>query len=152
MHRLYENQDISVFWNSDKCRHARRCVTGCPEVFDFTRKPWIDLSKDDTQNIWKAIKECPSGALDIVYNHDIIVKSDKDNHRSIALDKDMIIGECDYTEDDGSINIYHTEVNREYGGKGIAKRLVYKVFEEADRACKKITSTCSYAAKVLEEQ
>ena len=90
--------------------------------------------------------------MDIVYNHDIIVKSDKDNHRSIALDKDTIIGECDYTEDDESINIYHTEVNGEYGGKGIAKRLVYKVFEEADRACKKITSTCSYATKVYEEQ
>ena len=70
--------------------------------------------------------------MDIVYNHAIIVKPDKENHRSIAMDKDMIIGECDYTEDDDSINIYHTEVNGEYGGKGIAKRLVYKILEYTD--------------------
>lgn len=149
MYRLYEKQDISVFWNSDKCRHARKCVTGCPKVFDFTRKPWIDLSMDETQKIWQTIKQCPSGALDIVYNHDVTVKLDKDNNRSIAMDKDQIIGRCNYTESDDAITIYHTEVKQEYGGKGIAKRLVYKVMEESDRACKKIVPTCSYAAKIF---
>ena len=153
MHRLYETDDISVFWNSDKCRHARKCVTGCPEVFDFKRKPWIDLSQDETQRIWKTIKQCPSGALDIIYNHEVMVKLDKDNSRSTAVDEEgQIIGECDYHESDDAINIYHTEVKLEYGRKGIAKRLVYKVFEEADRECKKIVATCSYAAKTLEDQ
>ena len=61
MHRLYETQDISVFWNSDKYRHARRCVTGCPQVFDFTRKPWIDLSKDETMN------ETPQGSTFVAF-------------------------------------------------------------------------------------
>lgn len=28
MHRLYANDDISVFWDSDKCFHAKKCVTG----------------------------------------------------------------------------------------------------------------------------
>ena len=150
MHRLYETDDISVFWNSDKCRHARKCVTGCPEVFDFKRKPWIDLSQDETQRIWKTIKQCPSGALDIIYNHEVMVKLDKDNNRSIAVDKDgQIIGECDFQESADIITIYHTEVKPEYGGNGIAKRLVYKIFEEADRECKKIVPTCSYAAKLL---
>ncbi|MBQ9305951.1 (4Fe-4S)-binding protein [Butyrivibrio sp.] len=109
MHRLYETDDISVFWNSDKCRHARKCVTGCPGVFDFKRKPWIDLSQDETQRIWKTIKQCPSGALDIIYNHEVMVKLDKDNNRSIAVDKDgKIIGECDYQESADIITIYHT--------------------------------------------
>ncbi len=150
MHRLYENQDISVFWNSDKCRHARKCVTGCPKVFDFTRKPWIDLSLDETKNIWAAISKCPSGALDVTYNHEIVVKMDEENHRSIALDKDRIIGECDYRVDADSFTIYHTEVDPAYGGKKIAKRLVYKVIEKAERECIGIVPLCSYAAKVLE--
>ncbi|WP_051142952.1 GNAT family N-acetyltransferase [Butyrivibrio sp. AE2015] len=150
MHRLYETQDITVFWNSDKCRHARKCVTGCPEVFDFKRKPWIDLKCDETQRIWKTVKQCPSGALDIIYNHEVAVKLDKENNRSIAVDKDgNIIGECNYQETTEAITIYHTEVNPEYGGNGIARRLVYKIFEEADRECKKIVATCSYAAKML---
>ncbi len=149
MYRLYENKEISVFWNSNKCRHAKKCVIGCPKVFDFTRKPWIDLSMGETQKIWQTVKRCPSGALDIVYNHDVTVILDKDNKRSTAVDKDQIIGQCNYSDNDDAINIYHTEVIPEYGGKGIAKRLVYKVMEEADRACKKINPTCSYAAKVL---
>ncbi len=151
MHRLYENQDISVFWDSDKCRHARKCVTGCPDVFDFKRKPWIDLTQDETQRIWKTVKQCPSGALDIIYNHDVVVKLDSANSRSIAVDKDgKIIGECDYKENDDAITIYHTEVDPKFSGNGIAKRLVYKIFEEADRECKKIVPSCSYAARMLE--
>ena len=34
MHRLYENDDIAIFWNSSICIHSRKCVTGCPEAFD----------------------------------------------------------------------------------------------------------------------
>ena len=73
MHRLYVNEDITVFWDSDKCRHAKKCVTGCPKVFDIQRKPWIDISRDENANIWKAISECPSGALGITYNYGVRV-------------------------------------------------------------------------------
>lgn len=151
MHRVYENDEITVFWNSDKCRHARRCVEGCPGVFDFARKPWIDLSKGTNPDIWQTISKCPSGALGIVYNHDISVVFEKDNSRSVALSDGKIIGECDYKATDEGWNIYHTEVLPEFGGKQIAKRLVYKVFEGAEREKKNIIPTCSYAAKILEE-
>ena len=63
MHRLYENEDITVFWDSDRCFHARMCVSGCPGVFSFARKPWVDLSKAENPKIWKTVKTCPSGAL-----------------------------------------------------------------------------------------
>lgn len=73
MHRLYETENISVFWDSDKCRHAKKCVTGCPEAFDIQRKPWIQLDKAETAKVWKAVSNCPSGALTCVFNHGIIV-------------------------------------------------------------------------------
>ena len=76
MHRLYENEDITVFWDSDRCFHARMCVSGCPGVFSFARKPWVDLSKAENPKIWKTVKTCPSGALDIVYNHGIRIAFD----------------------------------------------------------------------------
>ena len=118
--------------------------------FDFKRKPWIDLTRDETSRIWKTVKQCPSGALDIIYNHDIKIKLDKTSSRSIAVDNTgNIIGKCDYHETDDAITIYHTEVNPEYSGNGIVKRLVYKIFEEADRECKKIVATCSYAAAII---
>jgi uncharacterized Fe-S cluster protein YjdI len=151
MHRTYENDNITVFWNSDKCRHAKVCVTGCPGVFDFKRKPWVMLDKDLDKNIWQTVEKCPSGALTITYNHGVTVSLDKENKRSIAMLDGRQIGECDYEETSEGFNIYHTEVDPEHSGKGIVKRLVYKVFEAAERAGAAIVPTCSYAQKVLNE-
>ena len=86
MHRLYENGDISVFWDSDKCRHAKECVNGCPEAFNIMRKPWIDISKAPTAKVWQAVSRCPSGALTCIYNHEVTIEYDKENSRSIAFD------------------------------------------------------------------
>ena len=149
MHRLYEYKDIAVFWNSDKCAHARRCVTGSPETFDFQRRPWIDLKQAPTARIWKTIEKCPTGALTCLYTHDISIELDTENCRSLAVEKDKQVGECDYEVTGNGWVIYHTEVAKEYEGRGIAKRLVYKVLEAAERADIKVTATCSYAARII---
>ena len=151
MHRLYETEDISIFWNSDKCRHAKKCVTGSPKTFDINRKPWIDPSRDETPRIWKAISQCPSGALGVVYNHSVRVELDEAGKRSIAILDGNMIGECAYADEGDACNIYHTQVLAEYEGMGIAKRLVYKVIEAAEKRKKKLMPTCSYAVKVLQE-
>ena len=193
MHRLYETNDIVVFWNSDKCRHAKRCVTGSPKTFDITRRPWIDVTLAPTAEIWQTVSSCPTGALTCVYTHDITVEIHEDECRSVAYvrsastggeadtitergsqngDVDNIyegepqggnagrddspddriqIGECDYRDTPDGRVIYHTEVAPAYGGKSIARRLVYKVIESAEHAHLPIIPTCSYARKVMEE-
>ena len=94
MHRLYANKDISVFWNSDKCFHAKKCVTGCPEAFDITRKPWINIDDAPTAKVWQAVSNCPSGALTVTYNHDVDVSFDDiamfDQILNICEDLDII--------------------------------------------------------------
>ncbi len=149
MHRLYENEEITVFWDSFKCRHAKRCVTGCPKVFDIQRRPWIDLSQDENPKIWQTIEQCPTGALKVVYNFGIRVVYEGDTCRSAAYDGERLIGECDYRVTEGGWEIFHTEVLPEYGGKSIAKRLVFSVVEQAEYAKAEVIPTCSYAAKVL---
>jgi uncharacterized Fe-S cluster protein YjdI len=149
MHRLYENEDISVFWDSDKCRHAKECVNGCPEAFNIMRKPWIDISKAPTSQVWQAVSKCPSGALTCIYNHGVRIEYDKENSRSLAFVDDRIVGECDYEKTQNGWVIYHTEVDEKYTGKGIAKRLVYRLIEQAERSKTDVSATCSYAAKVL---
>lgn len=149
MHRLYENETISVFWDSDKCRHAKECVNGSPDTFDIQRKPWINIDIAPTAEIWQTVSKCPSGALTITYNHDIQVVFDGDNCRSVALDGDREIGECDYQDTGDAWTIYHTEVDPAYGGKGIAKRLVYSIVQEAEHRKVSVIPTCSYAVKVL---
>lgn len=42
-------------------------------------------------------------------------------------------------------------MNDEYAGKGIARRLVYKVIEAAEKSKVPIGATCSYAVKILKE-
>ncbi len=151
MHRLYSNNDISVFWDSDKCFHAKRCVTGCPEAFDITKRPWINIDNAPTAKVWKAVSNCPSGALTVTYNHDIMVSFDEANDRSVAYAGSRQIGECDYDVTEDGWVIYHTEVDEEFGGKGIAKRLVYAVVEQAEKQHVKVMASCSYARKVLEQ-
>ena len=149
MHRLYETEDISVFWNSDKCRHAKQCVQGCPEAFDINRKPWIHIDEAPADKVWKAISKCPSGALAIVYNHGIKIIYEADAQRSAAYLEDRLIGECDYEETENGWRIFHTEVDPEFGGKGIAKRLVYRVVQEAERNKAEVIPSCSYARRIL---
>ncbi len=150
MHRTYENEDLVVFWDSDKCYHAKRCVHGSPKTFDPKRKPWIDLNQADCKEVWQAIEQCPSGALSCIYRHEIDVVLEPEGCRSVAYDGEKEIGECDYQITGNVWNIYHTGVLPAYGGKGIAKRLVYKVLEEAERKCAEVQATCSYAAKLLD--
>ncbi len=151
MHRMYENEDIVVFWNSDKCFHAKQCVNGSPTTFRPGQKPWICLETSDTKEVWQAISKCPSGALTCIYKHDIKVVMEPEACRSVAFDGDKEIGECDYIKSAGGWNIVHTGVSPEYTGKGIAKRLAYKVLEEAERNKENVTASCSYAVKILEE-
>ncbi len=151
MRRLYSNNDISVFWNSDKCFHAKKCVTGCPEAFDITKKPWINIDNAPVAKVWQAVSNCPSGALTVTYNHDVTVSFDESNNRSVACVGSQQIGECDFDETADGWCIYHTEVDDEYGGKGIAKRLVYAILEQGDRKGMAVKATCSYARKVIEE-
>ena len=151
MHRLYENEEITVFWNAKHCRRAKICVNGCPEVFDIQRRPWIVLENDENEKIVDTVRKCPTGALKVIYNEGIRVEYDEAGHRSVAYDGEKQVGECDYMVDEAGWDIIHTETDPAYRGKGIAKRLVYVVLEQAEKQKVKIIPSCSYAKKVLDE-
>ena len=61
------------------------------------------------------------------------------------------VGECDFLETENYWNIIHTEVNNEYQGQGIARKLVECIIENAKKENKKLIAECSYAKKVLEK-
>lgn len=62
-YKAYENDGITVYWNSSLCEHAGNCVKGNKEVFNPKRRPWIILGNGDQNNIPEVIDTCPSGAL-----------------------------------------------------------------------------------------
>ena len=61
----YSNEEITVVWKPDVCQHSGKCFNGLKEVFNPKRRPWIDMSKAETQQIIDQVKKCPSGALSI---------------------------------------------------------------------------------------
>ena len=81
---------------------------------------------------------------------EIIINFNQRESRSVALNDDNIIGCCQYKEEKNVWSITHTVVKQEYGGRGIAKRLVLAVIEEARKQNKKINPICSYAKKMME--
>jgi|GEM_PF-3293113 len=65
--------------------------------------------------------------------------------RSEAYVGEELVGVCEFSDNEGIRNIYHTEVKKEFGGHGIARKLV----EAAAQTDLKMQCDCSYAAHVL---
>ena len=77
------------------------------------------------------------------------IEFDFENNQSLAFVDNQNVGECQYEIKDGAWYIMHTGVRPEFGGRGIARMLVEKVVEEANKRNVKIVPICSYAQKVL---
>lgn len=69
--KKYTNGEVTVVWKPQVCIHSTICwkaATGLPEVFNPSKRPWIELEAADTERIVEQVKKCPSGALSYYYN------------------------------------------------------------------------------------
>lgn len=82
---------------------------------------------------------------------DINIKLNTAENRSEALDGDKVIGVCDYRKDGDVLDLYHTEVDKAYGGMGIAADLVNELVDYARKENLKIFPTCSYVVKKFDK-
>jgi putative redox protein len=62
----YTNGDVTVAWKPELCRHAARCATQLPQVFNPAVKPWVNMDGATSQEIVDQVSRCPTGALSIV--------------------------------------------------------------------------------------
>ena len=74
-----------------------------------------------------------------------------ENNKSVAYDDATKIGECVFVEDNNLWNIVHTEVDKEYQGQGVARKLVESVIENAQKRNKNLHADCSYAKKIIDQ-
>ena len=90
--------------------------------------------------------------LNIPYKNIMIeIRFDKEKNRAVAYDNTIQVGECDFLETEDYWNITHTEVNGNYQGQGIARKLVECIIENAKKENRKLIAECSYAKKILEK-
>lgn len=71
--KKYTNGEVTVVWKPQVCIHSTICwkaATGLPEVFNPSKRPWIELEAADTERIVDQVKKCPSGALSYYYNNE----------------------------------------------------------------------------------
>lgn len=82
----------------------------------------------------------------------MIIKFAKDQLEAQAFDGDIKAGYCQYEEKaDGIWDLTHTVVEKEYGGQGLAGKLLDEVCENARKENVKIMPICSYAVKKFDE-
>ena len=61
--RTYSTDHIRVHWDSTRCIHTARCIQSLPQVFDTSRRPWIDVTAAGADALAAAVERCPTGAL-----------------------------------------------------------------------------------------
>ena len=63
MPKTYTGQNVSISFDMKRCIHARNCFLKLPQVFDPSRRPWVDPDGASAEEITAMIRTCPSGAL-----------------------------------------------------------------------------------------
>jgi putative redox protein len=62
----YSNNDITVVWQPEVCKHSGRCVTQLPSVFNLQKHPWVNVHGATSAEIIDQVNKCPTGALTIL--------------------------------------------------------------------------------------
>src|SRR5438552_16707927 len=55
--------EIVVEWEPRLCFHSQNCVRSLPQVFDDSRRPWVQVDAATADEVEAAVARCPSGAL-----------------------------------------------------------------------------------------
>jgi uncharacterized Fe-S cluster protein YjdI len=81
--KRYKSNDLTVYWKPSACVHASYCYRELIEVFDPSRRPWVDMNGSTTDKIIEVVNLCPTDALTWKWNDDArneSVGKDQSNH------------------------------------------------------------------------
>lgn len=70
--KKYSNEEITIVWKPALCIHSTKCWKGeggLLNVFNPSKKPWINPVGAETTKIIERVNNCPSGALSFYENN-----------------------------------------------------------------------------------
>lgn len=80
----------------------------------------------------------------------LTIRNNPDRPRYEVLDGGKVIGQAAYVDDgDGHRIFYHTAIDEQYGGQGLAGRLAAEALDETVAAGLKIVPVCPFIKKYL---
>ena len=106
--RRYKNKDITVYWKPSACIHASYCYRELLEVFDPSKRPWVDMEGSTTDRIIEVVNLCPTEALAWKWNDETkneSVGSDQLNHINFRRPELMNTDENDSNNEPVSVKI-----------------------------------------------
>ena len=106
--RRYKNKDITVYWKPSACIHASYCYRELLEVFDPSRRPWVDMNGSTTEKIIEVVNLCPTEALSWKWNDEEkneSVGNDQLNHIKFRRPELMYSDDQDSVEQPVSVKI-----------------------------------------------
>jgi uncharacterized Fe-S cluster protein YjdI len=59
----YAKGTLTVSFDPRVCTHSGNCVRGLFDVFDVSKRPWVNLEGAPPEKVVEQVKRCPSGAL-----------------------------------------------------------------------------------------
>jgi uncharacterized Fe-S cluster protein YjdI len=59
----YASGGLTVAFDPRVCTHSGDCVRGLFDVFDVSKRPWVNLGGAPAERVVEQVKRCPSGAL-----------------------------------------------------------------------------------------
>ena len=90
--------------------------------------------------------------LKYIKNNDINYEFRLKEQCSVAIINGVEIGECNFIVTNNTWNIIHTFVEKNHQGKGIARKLVECIMDNAKKYNFNLIADCSYANKILQDK
>ncbi|MBN1970240.1 MAG: (4Fe-4S)-binding protein [Candidatus Delongbacteria bacterium] len=112
-YREYNNGEIIVTWQPEKCNHSEVCFRTLPRVFKPRKRPWVEIGGATSEVIIETVLACPSGALDLKFIDDQLKLKYEKKGETMSVEIKMIkngpfVVNGNITIKDGEGNILHT--------------------------------------------
>lgn len=79
-----------------------------------------------------------------------IVRANLDRNRYEVMVDDQVAGHVDFELSDGQVVLTHTEVRRDFRGRGLARRVVANALFDARLCQLAVVPVCPYVRRVIE--